>query len=906
MYLHRSNLQTIAILLTFTIALLMPAQNVASIGAEDSSDPVFEFLASTGGSVRSVATDGSFAYLTEGNALTILDVRAPAQPRRLGQAPLPSCAFDVQAVGQLVYVFLADAYCSYSHSLQIVDVSDRNNPILRYVADGAVAVQVVGSFAYIVGAGGLDILDVSNPAHLLPLGHYTPTGDSALNQVQVVGTHALVISYSGLQIINVIDPHDPTLLGSYLTSETLSMLQVVGNLVYAVGVQGLKIIDVSRPTSPTLRGSYRLPGQAFWVQVVDTIAYVTFGAFVPNQLLLFDVHDPEHPALRGFFSASAEIHAVQVLADKAYISAFDANSSNPVTEFSIVDLSDPDVLIPLAGYSIAGNVRDMDVLGGLAFLAVDPGGLQIIDVRDAPNPPHVLGTYVVAQAPRFVKVIDDLAYVSDGIQIIDLRDPTNPILRGSFGIPGWRTDIRDVQVVNGMAYITSLSEPDIDSRVGELSIIDVTNHVNPVLRSRYPVMGEIISTQIVGGVAYIAAGKAGFQIVDLSDPDNLRLLGTYASAGSISSVQVRGNFAYIVQDSTLLIIDVQDPTHPTLGGAYTVTGSITSLQIEQSQAYLVWRSAGSGGQLEILDLNNPTVPTLLGSLALPEAQIYASTSLHQIVNGRAYIITNASYKTILWGELKIVDVNDPTAPRLLGTYSAGGPILSLKVAGNLVYLAYQSPALSPSLSAGRFTIVNLGTLPTLTAYNTYTMPSRIFADVVDDLAYVAAGANGLRILRLHTELLPVVATITPDGGSLTTHDGGLSLSFPAGAVTSSTLVTYTGQLVPSHPTSPKRGVVRSFRIDAQMSTGLPLTQLEIPATLVLSYTDALLASRLISDERTLNLMAWDGQVWIDLLPCDTCMLDSMNNRVIVTTNVLTEFALVGDRRTFSLPLIVRQ
>jgi hypothetical protein len=907
MFLHHRHIRMLTGLLMFALALLMSAQAGALSGAAPSSDPLFEFLASTGGTVRAVATDGSYAYLTEGNALTILDVRAPAQLRRLGQIPLPGCMSDVQVVGQLAYVFMADAYCLEPQSLQIVDVTDRNNPTLRYVADGAVAVQVVGRFAYLVGNDGLQIVDVSNPAHLLPLGHYTPTGDSALNQVQVVDTHAYALSYSGLQIINVRDPHDPTLLGSYLTSETLSMFQVVGNLVYAVGVQGLKIIDVSSPTSPILRGSYRLPGLAVWLQVVDTIVYVTFGSFgVPYQFLLFDVRDPAHPALRNFTNASAEIHAVQVVANKAYISAFDTNSSNPVSGFSIVDVSDPDTLIPLAGYRIDGEVRDMDFLGGLAYLAVDSRGLQIIDVHDAPSSAHVLGSYVVAQTPGFVEVIDGLAYVSDGIRIFDIRDPAEPVLRGSFGTPSWRTDIRDVQVANGMAYVTSVSKPGIDSQIGQLSMIDVTNPTAPVLRGGYSVIGQVISTQMVGGVAFIAAGLAGFQIVDVSDPATPVLLGTYTAAGPISHVQVRGNLAYVVQDSTLLIIDVQDRTHPTLAGTYTVTGPISSLQLQQSQAYLVWNSVQTSGHLEILDLNNPIAPALLGSYAIPSAAapIYSPARLHRIVNGRAYLINDGYFKGSSWGDLTIVDVNDPTAPRLLGTYAAGGRINSLQVVGDLVYLGYLS--LAQVSFSGRFTIINLGTLPTLTPYSTYTMPSGIFADVEGNLAYIAARDNGLRVLRLHTELLPITATITPAGGSLTTYDGGLSLSVPAGAVTSTTLITYTGQLLPTHPMSPKRGVVRSFTIAAQTSTGLPLTQLAQPATLVLSYTDALVTDTMISDERTLNLMAWNGQAWTDLLPCNSCTLDSQNNRVTVTTNMLTEFVLVGDRHAYFLPLIVRR
>jgi hypothetical protein len=57
--------------------------------AAQTEDMSIEFVGSIGGgNIWSVAGDGSYAYVGQGNALTVLDVSDPAQPQWVARLPL--------------------------------------------------------------------------------------------------------------------------------------------------------------------------------------------------------------------------------------------------------------------------------------------------------------------------------------------------------------------------------------------------------------------------------------------------------------------------------------------------------------------------------------------------------------------------------------------------------------------------------------------------------------------------------------------------------------------------------------------------------------------------------------------------------------------------------------------------
>jgi hypothetical protein len=165
----------------------------------------------------------------------------------------------------------------------------------------------------------------------------------------------------------------------------------------------------------------------------------------------------------------------------------------------------------------------------------------------------------------------------------------------------------------------------------------------------------------------------------------------------------------------------------------------------------------------------------------------------------------------------------------------------------------------------------------------------------NNTVYVRFRDNAGNISQTYSASLSTAtsAQISPaSGGTLDSGDGHVHLDFPAGAVTNTTTITYTGQPAPMHALGSFRFAGRSFTLEASAS-GQPVTHFTRPFTLTLTYADADWQATGITDEDQLNLYYWGGLQWIGLLPCASCSLDTVNNRLIVVLDHLTEFGFLA-------------
>lgn len=151
----------------------------------------------------------------------------------------------------------------------------------------------------------------------------------------------------------------------------------------------------------------------------------------------------------------------------------------------------------------------------------------------------------------------------------------------------------------------------------------------------------------------------------------------------------------------------------------------------------------------------------------------------------------------------------------------------------------------------------------------------------------------------------VTGTINPStGGNLSKSDGSVEISFPAHAVSAQTIVTYHEYSAPNQVLPNGGKFLLSFSLEARTSGGQVVTRFQQPFTLSLAYTDAALAAKGIK-ESNLNVAYWNGTLWVNVLPCTGCGVDTLNKRVIVVADHFTEFVLGSIPNTLYLPLIVR-
>ena len=243
-------------------------------------------------------------------------------------------------------------------------------------------VDVSGNFAYVAAGGtGLQVVDVSDRNNPVVVGSADTPGNA--NDVKVVDSTAFIADGSaGLQVVDVADPTNPTIIGAVDTPGVAWDVVVNDSTAYlADGASGLQIIDISDPTAPSITGAADTPGIAKGadVQPGGSLAVVADGV---AGLQVIDVSDPANPALQGVVDTG---DARDVVLDAGF--AFVAEFSN---SFTTVDISDPaaPVIAVTVNRTVGGLLMDVALNNDFAFGAdvFFVNGVPIIFVGDASSP----------------------------------------------------------------------------------------------------------------------------------------------------------------------------------------------------------------------------------------------------------------------------------------------------------------------------------------------------------------------------------------------------------------------------------------------------------------------------------------------------------------------------------------
>ncbi|MFZ1550893.1 MAG: hypothetical protein WAV53_05790, partial [Anaerolineae bacterium] len=154
-----------------------------------------------------------------------------------------------------------------------------------------------------------------------------------------------------------------------------------------------------------------------------------------------------------------------------------------------------------------------------AVVASTPGAAQVflphVPRQATPTPTPSAWIELVGQIGGAIMAVDvqgSYAYVgsSSWLVILDVSDPAHPVRIGqSPALPGM---VWAVHVLGGLAYVAAGS--------AGLQVIDVSNPVMPFLRGAYDTPRFAEGVSVAGSLAYVADGSGGLQIIAVSDPAN--------------------------------------------------------------------------------------------------------------------------------------------------------------------------------------------------------------------------------------------------------------------------------------------------------------------------------------------------------------------------------------------------
>jgi hypothetical protein len=235
---------------------------------------------------------------------------------------------------------------------------------------------------------------------------------------------------------------------------------------------------------------------------------------------------------------------------------------------------------------------------------------------------------------------------------------------------------------------------------------------------------------VAGGLAYVADGASGLQVLEISDPRAPRIIGSAAVSGEAVAVAATGDMVFLIEDCgrsadpakrcnrRLRIFDVSDPRNPRQVGILEVPSDVFRIDAGEGMVFLASLRQG----LQIIDVGNPKKPELRGTATLPWPQqafatavdVFAESGKVFVANGRAGVqvfdISNPGEPKILGsirvsdyakdislvGErayvldtgqgLQVIDVSDPGNMRIVGGLSLPADVRSFAIAGGMLHV----------------------------------------------------------------------------------------------------------------------------------------------------------------------------------------------------------------------------
>jgi uncharacterized secreted protein with C-terminal beta-propeller domain len=299
---------------------------------------------------------------------------------------------------------------------------------------------------------------------------------------------------------------------------------------------------------------------------------------------------------------------------------------NPYRGLIIVDVSNPDEPDILGRAKVYGEPVEMYIVGDYAYLVVQASYQYWFDIYLLENVRQVCGFHIGSQ-----------------IVVVDISDLSAPEVVDKLSIPGYVQDTRRVGEViyaasNDYMWMWFSPEGTDTTHVTSYDISDPTN-VTEVMTVDFN--GSYNEVHVTESAIFIAQPEWGDELrenpstkivyVDISDPSGLMSVeGDYVATGFLEDRYQMdyydGMFRFITHywnwgglgESELWILDVSDPADISLLGNLLIddAGTLMATRFAGERAYTIHLPQRID-PLDVLDLSDPTDPKLTDVLEIP-------------------------------------------------------------------------------------------------------------------------------------------------------------------------------------------------------------------------------------------------------------------------------------------------
>lgn len=386
-------------------------------------------------------------------------------------------------------------------------------------------------------------------------------------------------------------------------------------------------LDVTDPDNVQKKGELSLHMPVMALEMVGDFAYAADGL----GLYIIDVSDPLHPKITGSYTD----YLIEDFAISGNtIIATDVMTAPPTFEaplIKIIDISDP----------------ARPVLTGLLDLADPP--MTKMKKSGYARDPHI------ERAPYdySVSLMDSIAFIQfwSFLRVYNISDPENPVQ-----IADYETLFPNIQVQVIIKHKENrLYFQYTDGENNFLSLLDITDPVNPVLGDSYQVPGFFVyALDEYENRIYVHMGNQFnyLQVLNVSDPGSFKYERLFSLAKALRGGQIstNGQVLLVQSGSGVAIVDIRNTPALKELKYFAVDGN-RGIKISGSLAAVITTSWG----LRLYDFSNPDSPELLSEIS---DRKFSSVEFH---GDRLYATWEAS--------LYAINITDPAKPFIESQYT---------------------------------------------------------------------------------------------------------------------------------------------------------------------------------------------------------------------------------------------
>lgn len=471
------------------------------------------------------------------------------------------------------------------------------------------------------------------------------------------------------------------------------------SLLFSLYPSGFTIFENPESESPDSIYENGFNGEGYSVEILGDYMYLTTGT---GGLVTYDIANPSAPVAVDTVFPDSSFQRMALWQNRLFV----IDQGIGIVSY---DLRTPEAPALVHSEPVIGGMIDIVVDDSTAYVSTGRSGVRIYDVT---NFRFTFTGSILDDAPTWLAVSRGQLIVSlgpDGVSRYDVTNPAAPFSSGSYA-PG--ETIENVAFVDTFvaAFVSDdrsllLFEPN-RLNAGPIFALGITDGV----RSLYS----------AGQKIYVGTAESGINIADIVLPQSTALLGFLeANDFRYQATKLRNDTAFVAMFSDgVAMVDLSQPGNPSLLSNFETTNSaflarpyrdrivvsefgsgvgiydfagnetarifLTNGIINETyvDGTILYVSAGRVGLVSV-DMTNPDAPVILDTIpALPAGAGVSSVD----VDGNLMAIGEG-------GNVRLIDVTNPSDLILLGAYSTNEPMFDVEVKGTTVYGLKQTEGL---------------------------------------------------------------------------------------------------------------------------------------------------------------------------------------------------------------------